>query len=196
MFHDISDRMLQRMQEMESRDVIDRTNGTPITERLRQIPPETGKFLALLCASAPKGNVIEIGTSGGYSSMWLSLAGRVRGDPLTTFEILPNKIELAKETFRIAGLENVIRLIHGDARQILDQYHQIAFCFLDAEKDIYSDCYEKVVPNLVQGGLLAADNVLSHKDDLNSFVERAQGDPRVDALTVPIGKGVLLCRKI
>ena len=196
MFHDISDRMLQRMQEMESRDVIDRTNGTPITERLRQIPPETGKFLALLCASAPKGNVIEIGTSGGYSSMWLSLAGRVRGDPLTTFEILPNKIELARETFRIAGLENVIRLIHGDARQILDQYHQIAFCFLDAEKDIYSDCYEKVVPNLVQGGLLAADNVLSHKDDLNSFVERAQGDPRVDALTVPIGKGVLLCRKI
>ena len=196
MFHDISDRMLQRMQEMESRDVSDRTNGTPITGRLRQIPPETGKFLALLCAGAPKGNVIEIGTSGGYSSMWLSLACRVRGDPLTTFEILPNKIELARETFRSTGLENVIRLIHGDARQMLDQYHQIAFCFLDAEKDIYSDCYEKVVPNLVQGGLLAADNVLSHKAELNSFVERAQRDPRVDALTVPIGKGVLLCRKI
>ena len=196
MFHNIPDMMLQRMQEMESRDVIDRTNGTPITERLRQIPPETGKFLALLCAGAPKGNVIEIGTSGGYSSMWLSLACRIRADPLTTFEILPNKIELARETFRAAGIENIIQLVQGDARQILDQYHQVAFCFLDAEKDVYSDCYEKVVPNLVQGGLLVADNVLSHKDDLNSFVEQAQGDPRIDALTVPIGKGVLLCRKI
>ncbi len=196
MFHNIPDMMLQRMQEMESRDVMDRTNGTPITERLRQIPPETGKFLALLCASSPKGNVIEIGTSGGYSSMWLSLACRDRGDPLTTFEILPNKVELARETFRTAGIGNIIQLVQGDARQMLDQYHQIAFCFLDAEKDIYSDCYEKVVPNLVRGGLLAADNVLSHKDDLNSFVEQAQGDPRVDALTVPIGKGVLLCRKI
>ena len=128
--------------------------------------------------------------------MWLSLACRVRDNQLTTFEILPNKIELARETFHTVGIENLIHLVHGDARQMLDQYQQIAFCFLDAEKDIYSDCYEKVVPNLVRGGLLAADNVLSHKDDLNSFVEQAERDPRVDALTVPIGKGVLLCRKI
>src|SRR5271169_2710003 len=127
MFHNIPDMMLQRMQEMERRDVIDRTNGAPITERLRQIPPETGKFLALLCASAPNGNVIEIGTSGGYSSMWLALACRVRGDPLTTFEILPNKIELARETFRTAGIEDIIQLVHGDARHMLDPHHQIAF---------------------------------------------------------------------
>ncbi len=196
MFHNIPDIMLKRMQEMESIDTADRTDGTPTAKRLRQIPPETGKFLAVLCASAPKGNVIEIGTSGGYSSMWLSLACRLRGDKLTTFEILPTKIELAMETFRAVGIEDTIQLIHGDALQLLDQYHQIAFCFLDAEKDIYTDCYEKVVPNLLPGGLLAADNVLSHKDDLISFVEHAEADPRVDALTVPIGKGVLLCRKI
>lgn len=196
MFHSIPDIMLKRMQELENLDVIDRADGTPTTKRLRQIPPETGKFLALLCANAPKGNVIEVGTSGGYSSMWLSLACHVRGDKLTTFEILPNKVELAKETFRKVGIQDTIQLIHGDARQLLDQYHQIAFCFLDAEKDIYTDCYEKVLPNLVPGGLLAADNVLSHQDDLASFVEHAEADPRVDALTVPIGKGVLLCRKI
>lgn len=196
MFHNISETMLKRMQEMESQDTTDRADGTPVTQRLRQVPPETGKFLALLCASAPKGSVIEIGTSGGYSSMWLSLACHVRGDKLTTFEILPNKIELAAETFRATGIEDAIHLVHGDACQMLDQYHQIAFCFLDAEKEIYTDCYEKVVPNLVQGGLLAADNVLSHKNELNSFTELAQRDARVDALIVPIGKGVLLCRKI
>ena len=196
MFHNIPDVMIKRMKELESLDVTDRVDGTPITKRLRQIPPETGKLLALLCASAPEGNVIEIGTSGGYSSMWLSLACRVRRDKLTTFEILPNKVELATETFRAVGVEDTINLVHGDARQLLEKYHQIAFCFLDAEKDIYTDCYEKVLPNLVPGGLLAADNVLSHQDDLASFVEHAEADPRVDALTVPIGKGVLLCRKI
>ncbi len=196
MFHNIPDTMLKRMQELEGIDAADRTDGTPKAKRLRQIPPETGKFLALLCANAPKGNVIEIGASGGYSSMWLSLACRVRGDKLTTFEILPNKIELAMETFRAAGIEDTVQLVHGDALQLLDQYPKIAFCFLDAEKDIYTDCYEKVIPNLVHGGLLAADNVLSHKDDLTSFVEHAEADARVDALTIPIGKGVLLCRKI
>ncbi len=133
--------MVKRMKELESLDVTDRVDGTPITKRLRQIPPETGKFLALLCANAPKGNVIEIGTSGGYSSMWLSLACRVRMDKLTTFEILPNKVELATETFRTVGIEDTVHLIRGDACQLLEQYHQIAFCFLDAEKDIYTDCY-------------------------------------------------------
>ncbi len=196
MFHTIPEQMLKRMQALESQDNTDRADGTPTARRLRQIPPETGKFLALLCANAPEGNVIEIGTSGGYSSMWLSLACRARRDKLTTFEILPNKVALATETFRMAGIEDTVQLIQGDARPLLDQYHQIAFCFLDAEKDVYTDCYDKVIPNLVPGGLLAADNVLSHQDDLASFVEHAEADPRVDALTVPIGKGVLVCRKI
>ena len=72
----------------------------------------------------------------------------------------------------------------------------MAFCFLDAEKDVYSDCYDLVVPQLVPGGLLAADNVISHADALGPLVERAYADDRVDAVVVPIGKGELLVRRL
>jgi predicted O-methyltransferase YrrM len=67
---------------------------------------------------------------------------------------------------------------------------------LDAEKEIYADCYEAVVPNLVPGGLFIADNAINHRETLQPMLDRALSDPRVDALIMPIGKGVLVCRKI
>jgi predicted O-methyltransferase YrrM len=196
LFHNIPKPILNRMRELEAQDELDRQDGTPHLQRLRQIPPVTGKFLALLCASAPKGGVLEVGTSGGYSSLWLSLACRERGDHLTTFEILEEKVARANETFDAAQVTNQIQLIHGDAREVIDGYKDIAFCFLDAEKDIYLDIYEKLMPNLASGGILAADNVISHADELSDFVAQAEDDPRVDTLVVPIGKGILVCRKM
>ena len=195
MFHNIPKPILARMRELEAQDALDREDGTPHLQRLRQIPPITGKFLALLCASTPKGGVLEVGTSGGYSSLWLSLACRARGDHLTTFEILEEKVARANETFEAAEVNDQIQLIHGDAREVIDGYRDVAFCFLDAEKDVYMDVYEKVVPNLASGGVLAADNVLSHANALSDFVAQAEDDPRVDTLVVPIGKGILVCRK-
>lgn len=196
MFHSIPAPILKRMRELEAQDTTDREDGTPRLQRLRQIPPVTGKFLALLCASAPKGSVLEVGTSAGYSSLWLSLACKKRGDRLTTFEILEEKIIRARETFEAAGLNEQIRLIHGDARDMIASYTNIAFCFLDAEKEVYLDIYEKVVPNLIAGGILAADNAINHADTLAGFLTQAENDLRVDALVVPVGKGVLVCRKL
>ena len=196
MFHNIPKPVLDRMRELEAQDALDREDGTPRPQRLRQIPPVTGKFLALLCASAPKGGVLEVGTSGGYSSLWLALACHERGNRLTTFEILEEKIARANETFEAAQVSDQIQLIHGDAREVIDGYKDVAFCFLDAEKEIYLDIYEKVVPNLVLGGLLAADNAINHADSLADFIAQAEDDPRVDALVVPVGKGVFVCRKL
>jgi predicted O-methyltransferase YrrM len=184
------------MAELEAADSRDRVDGTPQGRRLRQIPPETGRFLALMAASVPQGKYIEIGTSAGYSALWISLALRECSTKLITFEVLPGKIELASETFRLAQIEDQIELIQADAREHLSDYPPIAFCFLDAEKEIYADCYDLVVPRLVPGGLLLADNVISHQADLGPFVKRALKDARVDALVVPIGKGLLLCRKV
>ena len=133
MFHDIPACVLARMHDLEQRDARDRDDGTPRMERLRQIPPETGKFIALLAASAPDGDFLEIGTSAGYSSLWLALACRVRGTVLTTFEVLDEKVQLAEETFRSAGAMDAVRLVHGDAREHLQDHPEIAFCFLDAE---------------------------------------------------------------
>ena len=195
MFHDIPKAVLDRMHHLEAIDTQDRTDGTSRLERLRQIPAETGRFLALCMASAPLGNCVEIGTSAGYSALWLALACRAADRKLTTFELLDEKIAMARETFRISDVEDVVTLVEGDARTHLVDCSDIAFCFLDAEKEVYDDCYELVVPKLVSGGLLVADNATSHAGDLKPMLDRALADTRVDAVVVPIGKGELVCRK-
>ena len=196
MFHNIPKAIEQRMRYLESLNARDRQNGTPHLQRLRQIPPETGKFIALLASVAPEGNYIEIGTSAGYSALWLALACQELNRKLVTFEVLEEKISLARETFKVAGVKDLIQLIPGDAREYLHNYRDISFCFLDAEKEVYLDCYEKIIPNMVKGGLLVADNVISHEDVLKPMVERSLNDQRVDALVVTIGSGELLCRKL
>src|SRR5664280_1261790 len=178
MFHAIPRPVTLRMRELEARDARDRSDGTPRLDRLRQVPPETGQFLALLAASAPPGGWIEIGTSAGYSSMWIALACRERHRILTTFEVLASKAVMARETIESAQI--------GD----------VAFCFLDAEKEVYESCYDAVVPRLVPGGLLVADNAINHAATLQPLIDRALRDPRVDALVVPIAKGELVCRKL
>ena len=196
MFHSIPASITARMQELELIDARDRVDGTLHLKRLRQIPPETGRFLAILAASAPAGAIVEIGTSAGYSTMWLSLACRATGRRITTFEVLADKVVLARDTFRIAGLEDLVDLVEDDARRRLPAIERIGFCFLDAEKDVYLDCYETVIPNLVPGGLLVADNATSHREALQPVIGRALADPRVDAVVVPIGRGELVCRRI
>ncbi len=196
MFHSIRQSILDRMEYLEQIDARDRGDGTPRTRRLRQIPPETGRFLALLAANAPQGTYLEIGTSAGYSALWIAVACETLGRTLCTFEVLPEKAQLARETFQSAHVEKTVNLIEGDARDYLSQFENIAFCFLDAEKEVYSECYEAVVPKLVKAGLLIADNAINHQETLKPMLDRALIDERVDALIVPIGKGELVCRKV
>jgi predicted O-methyltransferase YrrM len=196
MFHDIPKAVEERMRYLVSVDEEDRVDGTPDVRRLRQIPPQTGKFIALLAATAPQGTYLEIGRSAGYSTLWLALACREVGKKLVTFEVLEAKARLARETFKAAGIEETVEQVVGDAREHLHNYKDISFCFLDADKEVYYDCYEKIVPNLVRGGLLAADNAITHKEVLTPMLDRALNDKRVDALIVPIGSGVLVCRKL
>ncbi len=196
MFHEIPEEILKRMRQLEEIDSADRADETHRMQRLRQIPPETGRFLAILAGSAPEGKYIEIGTSAGYSGLWIALACRETNRKLTTFEVLEEKAALARETFRHAAVEDVVELIVGDARGHLPTIENVAFCFLDAEKEIYLDCYDAVVPNLVPGGILLADNAISHAETLAPMLDRALNDDRVDAIIVPIGTGELLCRRL
>ena len=184
------------MSYLESLDSKDRADGTPRMKRLRQIPPETGKFLSILAASAPNGKFLEIGTSGGYSTLWIALACKERSIKIKTFEILEEKIKLAKETFRESKMEKYVELIEGDARDFLKKEKNVSFCFLDAEKEVYDESYDLIIPNMVKGGLLVADNAINHYDILKPMIEKALSDERVDALIVPIGKGELVCRKV
>ena len=196
MFHKIPEDVRKRMEYLEQIDHHDRIDGTPRLKRLRQIPPETGKFISLLAACAPKGQVLEIGTSAGYSTLWISLACQLKQYKLTTFEILKEKAEKARETFHVTNLEDEIELIEGDAREYLRNYKNISFCFLDSDKEIYEECYNLIIPNMVKGGIFVADNAINHYETLRPMLDKTLADERVDALVVPIGTGVLVCRKI
>jgi len=195
MFNNIPEPVKKRMKYLEKIDAEDRVDGTPRLERLRQIPPETGKFLSILAAGAPNGEFLEIGTSGGYSTMWIALACIERGIKIRTFEILDEKIKLAKQTFLESKMANYVELVEGDARDFLKEERDISFCFLDAEKEVYGECYDLIIPNMVKGGLLVADNAINQYDVLKPMIDKALSDKRVDALIIPIGKGELLCRK-
>jgi caffeoyl-CoA O-methyltransferase len=196
MFHEIPQPILARMRELEAMDATDRTDATPLLKRLRQVPSDVGRFIAILATLAPPGRWIEIGTSAGYSTLWLALACRAVGRKITTYEILDEKARLARQTFEVAGVsDDVVEFVHGDALDHLPGQKDIAFCFLDAEKELYDRCYEALVPGMLPGGILVADNAISHREALGPMLNRALRDNRVDALIVPIGMGELVCRR-
>jgi caffeoyl-CoA O-methyltransferase len=196
MFREIPPAIKDRMVYLEELDEKDRKNGTPKLQRLRQVPKETGKFIAVMLACSPEGTALEIGTSAGYSTLWLALACRTTGRQITTLEILDEKVKLAKETFQKSGVEDVVKLVKGDARKLIGNYTGISFCFLDCEKEYYLDCYEMLIPRMVKGGILVADNVINHAADLQQFLNKAHNDKRIDSVIVPYKSGELVCRKI
>ncbi len=198
MFSNIPQAILDRMQYLEERDQYEMSGKTPINhfDKLRQIPPDTGKFISLIASTlTTNGQWLEIGTSAGYSALWLALACKKLNKKLITFELDQQKIALAKETFACCQIESYIELITGNVFDSLHNYNDISFCFLDTEKELYSNCYEIAISNMVSGGILLADNVISHKADLQPMIDYALNDKRVDALIVPIGQGVLMCKK-
>jgi caffeoyl-CoA O-methyltransferase len=187
-FHDISANMREVMRALE-----EETERNQVA--LRSVSVDVGRCLALLAMSAPQGAFIELGSSAGYSSLWLSLAARARGVTLTTVELDEKKIALARENISRAGAAASVQAVHGDALDYATRFEDIAFCFSDLQPpENNAKVYEKVVPRLVPGGLLVIDNVTSPRLQ-TELLNRAENDPRVDCVLLPFPKGDLICRK-
>src|SRR5664280_519633 len=98
------------MERLQERDARDRTDGTPQSQRLRAITPDVGQFLLTLALAVGARRIVEVGTSSGYSTLWLALAAQRTGGRVTTFEIDPAKVALAARTFAEAGVADVVDL--------------------------------------------------------------------------------------
>lgn len=183
---------------LEVRDAAERERAAPRAERLRQVTPDVGRFPHILVLATRPRSVIEIGTSGGYSTIWLGTAARAVGGTVTTLEIDPVKAKLAQSGLREAGLDGTVTLVPGDAFEYVRALGQesVDFVFLDAEKEDYRAFLDLVVPRLRERGVLVADNLLSHAEDLAEFREKALSDPRLSAVVVPIGRGELLAVRV
>jgi caffeoyl-CoA O-methyltransferase len=187
-FHDISANMQQVMRALEEQTARDQRS-------LRSVSTDVGRCLSLLAMSAPPGVFLELGSSGGYSSLWLSLAARARGIHLTTVDLDEKKVALARENISLAGAAGSVQVFYGDALDYATRFEEIAFCFSDIEPpESNTQVYEQVVPRLVPGGWLVIDNVTSPRVQ-TELLNRAQSDTRVDCVLLPFPKGDLVCRK-
>ena len=189
MFHDLSPTMRQVMRELSEENERDQ-------RALRSVSEDVGRCLALLAMSAPRGAFLELGSSRGYSSLWLSLAAHARGLTLTTVELDEKKFAWARENICRAGAAGSVQAVHGDALDYVTGLDEIAFCFSDLQPpELNTKVYEQVVPRLVSGGLLVVDNVTSPRLQ-TQLLNRAENDPRVDSVLLPFPKGDLICRRI
>jgi caffeoyl-CoA O-methyltransferase len=162
---------------------------------LRSVDSDVARILTLLALSAPTGAFLELGSSGGYSSLWLSLAARAKGVTLTTVDLDEKKVALARKNIAKAGADGSVQVHHGNAFDFANQSGPLAFCFSDIEPpELNAKIYEMVVPRLVSGGWLVVDNVTSPRVQ-TELLNRAKNDPRVDSVLLPFPKGDLICRK-
>ena len=159
-------------------------------------PPEDGRLLRLLTEVAGAKHVVEIGTSNGYSGIWLCLALRTTGGKLTTHEIDARRADLARKNFKRAGVDGIVTLVEGDAHKEAPKIAgPIDMIFLDADKEGYIDYLKKLLPKLRPGGLVLAHNTRSHAGGMAGFLKAVTTDPALDTVFIQQGAGITITLK-
>ncbi len=174
-------------------DAGERARGLPQELRARAVSPTTGQFLFALVAPQNACEVLEIGGSRGYSTIWLASGARILGGRVVSLEHDPAKCEAWRRNIDQAGLGDWAELVEGDAKENLPAIEDVFdVVFIDAEKEDYGRYFELSRPKLEPGGLVVADNVLSHEETLGAYSRARQADPGVESVTVPLDRGLEL----
>lgn len=150
----------------------------------------SANFLNMLIKISGAKNVVEVGTSNGYSGIWIAKALKENGGHLTTIEYYEKRIVLAEENFKKCGVDDVITIKQGSACDVLEELEGIFdFAFIDANKGEYIKYFDIINPKLKKGGIIAADNITSHPEKVAPFVEKIKSDPnyQVEILDLPAG---------
>jgi predicted O-methyltransferase YrrM len=160
--------------------------------------PEDGRLMRMLAESLEAKHVVELGTANGYSAMWFCLALRATGGKLTTHEIDRERIAMAKENFRRAGVEPLVTLVEGDAHEtIKDLRGPIDVVLLDAEKEGFCDYLEKLLPLVRKGGLIIAHDSSGQADMMDDYFKAITENPNLETVLVDASKwGMCITRKM
>jgi caffeoyl-CoA O-methyltransferase len=189
----LDDRVRAVLRRLEEEDAREREAGVPREQRARQVERTTGRFLFALVAPQHDCEVLEIGGSRGYSTIWLAAGARHLGGHVVSLENDSAKIEAWRRNIAEAGLEEWAELLEGDAFETLPSTADIFdVVFLDAEKEDYERLFELAREKLEPGALVVADNVLSHEETLGAYSSARQDDPTLESVTVPLDRGLEL----
>jgi predicted O-methyltransferase YrrM len=162
------------------------------------VSEEDGRFLRLLVATRGAKSILEIGAASGYSGIWLGLGARESGGRVVAIEYDPARAKEAAANVTRAGLDDVVRVVHGDAfREIPKLPGTFDFVFLDAWKPDYRKFFDMVFPRLTPGGLFTAHNVVNKKSEMEPFLAAIQNNPALFTTVVsPSGEGMSVSYKL
>lgn len=165
--------------------------------RMLNITRDTGEFLSVLVQATSARRVLEIGTSNGYSTLWLASAARGVGGAVTTVELSDYKVGLARHNFSRSGLASSITLVQDDAGRVLERAVDASsdLIFLDSERPEYPGWWPHLKRVLRPGGLLVVDNATSHPEQMAPFIALVKADADFTTSLVPIGNGEFLAVK-
>ncbi|WP_340146465.1 O-methyltransferase [Halomonas sp. PA16-9] len=161
------------------------------------ITRDTGEFLSVLVQATNAQRVLEIGTSNGYSTLWLAQAVQRVGGHVTTVELSEYKLEMAARNFERSGLSKVITQQRGEAGGLLESLDDACFdlLFLDSKRSDYVHWWPNIQRVLRKGGLLVVDNATSHADEMADFMALVSADSKFTTCTVPVGNGEFLATR-
>jgi predicted O-methyltransferase YrrM len=189
----LDDRVRAVLARLEEEDAREREEGVARELRARQVARTTGQFLFSVVAPQTGCEVLEIGGSRGYSTIWLAAGVRYLGGRVLSLENDPAKIEAWRLNIAEAGLDDWAELVAGDAFETLPAVDDVFdVVFLDAEKEQYEELFQLARSKLEPAALIVADNVLSHADPLAAYSQARQADPALESVTVPLDRGLEL----
>jgi caffeoyl-CoA O-methyltransferase len=189
----LDERVRTVLARLEEEDRREREEGVARQLRARQVARSTGQFLFSLVAPQTDSEVLEIGGSRGYSTIWLAAGVRYLGGRVLSFEHDPVKCEAWRQNIADAGLEDWAELVEGDAHETLQAIDDVFdVVFLDAEKEDYERLFQLARGKVEPAGLFVADNVLSHADALGAYSRARQEDPTLESVTLPLDRGLEL----
>ena len=163
------------------------------SEQYWNIPRESGNHLNLIIKAAGYKNILEIGTSNGYSGIWLAEAAMTNSGHVTTIEYYQERINLAQANFEECGLSNFITVLQGKALEVIQSLdEEYDFIFIDANKAEYIKYFNNLHTKLKKKGLLVADNVISHKTDMEDFLDLINNNAEYQVSCLPFGGGLLI----
>jgi len=189
--------VLSQLEKQRMLEIAKENNNEKIAKEKRSlaIPRDEGKFLYILTKLIRAKRIVEIGTSFGYSTIWLAAAikdTKMNGKVIS-FDVLPEKIEKARINLYSAGLADFVDFVQGDALEyIQNSSESFDMVFLDADKEDYPNFFKICLPKLRTGGVILSDNVIDcpeiHKDNpeiCEEYMQLVQNHPKCSTVTLP-----------